>query len=397
MSNKTTKWINPEVLKNLRETLNLTREQVEEISKKLKRQYFEPVYAYQLAEWEEGKGEPELVHLETLANIYHCPVGYFFLDKVPKEEIPISYRGLSQDKKLSYTSHSSLRRLYELANFAADLIERLGVPWEVKIKPGEIAPDYRLLDEIAKRKRDYFGWNEETRKKIGNNPEEAFKWWREKIESLGIFCFELKLESNEVRGASLWLKSYPFILINRRDMEASAGRLFTLIHEYVHLISEKEGVLCDFRGVKEGKNPEPFANKLVARMLLTYEELEQRLRSLGLFRYRDQWSDRELDEIRSSFFVSRDVITIMLQEMNLAPHDLYEQKLTEWERRKIFGRGGKRPTNKEQKVRELGYSFTKLLAQLSNDPSFPVLDTSYILNMKVEKAKEFIKWLSEKG
>jgi Zn-dependent peptidase ImmA (M78 family) len=155
-------------------------------------------------------------------------------------------------------------------------------------------------------------------------------------------------------------------------------------------------VLCDFRGVKKGKNPEPFANKFVARMLLTYEELEQCLRSLGLFKYRDRWSDKELDEIRRFFFVSRDVIAIMLQEMNLAPHDFYEQKLTEWERRKIWGRGGKRPTKKEQKLKELGYSFAKLLVQRANDPSFPLLDTSYILNMKVEKAKEFIKWISEK-
>jgi len=213
MLDKSTKWVNPTVLKNLREKLNLTREQVEEISKKLKRQYFEPLSAYQLVEWEEGRGEPELLHLETLSEIYHCPVGYFFLDKMPEEKIPISNRGLSQEKKLSYPSYSSLQRFYELANFIVSLIERLSIPWEVKIYPREIDQNHVLLDEIVREKRNYFGW-ETARKEFGSNAEEGFKWWREKIESLGIFCFELKLEPKEVRGASLWLKSYPFILVN---------------------------------------------------------------------------------------------------------------------------------------------------------------------------------------
>ncbi len=51
MSDKTTKWVNREVLKNLRERLNLTQKQVEEISKRLKKQHFEPVSLQQLIEW----------------------------------------------------------------------------------------------------------------------------------------------------------------------------------------------------------------------------------------------------------------------------------------------------------------------------------------------------------
>lgn len=396
MLDRTAKWINPEVLKNSRKKLNLTQEQVEVISKKLKKQYFEPLSTQQLTEWEEGKADPEIIHLETLAEIYRCPVGYFFLDKMPEEKIPISYRGLSQDKQLSYTTHVSLKRFYELANFTVDLIEKLDIPRKVKIQPGEINQDYKLLNEIVNQKRNYFGWNEETRKRFGNNSENAFKWWRDRIESLGIFCFELKLESKEVRGASLWLKSYPFILVNHQDIESSTGRIFTLLHEYIHLISREEGVLCDFRGVKKGENPEPFANKFAVRMLLTYEELEQRLHSLQLFRYRDQWSDRDLDEIRKPFFASRDVVAIMLQEMKIANENFYEQKLSEWKKRGIWGRGGKRPTKKEQKLRELGYSFARLLCTSFKYPAFPMLDASYILNMKVEKTNEFIKELYEK-
>lgn len=394
MNNINTKWVNPAVLKNLREKLNLTPKEVEELSKKLKRQYFEPISALQLIEWEEGKKAPELIHLETLAEIYHCPVGYFFLDEVVEEKIPLSYRGLSEDKKLSYYTKISLKQFYELANFVVDLIKELDIEWKVKVEPREIPKDFRLLDQIASQIRSSFEWNEETKKRFDNKWENVFKWWREKIENLGVFCFESKLESKEIRGASLWLGSFPFILVNYQD--SFAGKIFTLLHEYIHLLYEKEGIMCDFRGVKKGKNPEPFTNRLVARILLTKRELENRLSSLNLFQYKEWWSDKELDKIRKPFFVSRDVIAIMLQEIGLAPPNFYELKIKEWENKGIWRKWGKKPTKKEQKLKELGNSFARLLVYGYRKPYFPLFEISTILNMKVEKAEEFIRWISKK-
>jgi Zn-dependent peptidase ImmA (M78 family) len=127
-------------------------------------------------------------------------------------------------------------------------------------------------------------------------------------------------------------------------------------------------------------------------MLLSPEELWERLREVGQDKPRENWSDRILDEIRRPFMVSRDVVTIMLQEMGLAPRDFYEKKREQWERRKPWGRGGKRPTKKELKLREMGYSLTNLLVQYSEHPSLPWLDVSYVLDMKVEKIADFIQW-----
>ncbi len=385
-----TKWINPFILKSLREKLNLTEKEVEELAKKLKKENFEPITANQLIEWEKGESQPDLIHLETLSEIYNCPVGYFFLDKLPEEKLPLSHRGLSQEKSLSYLTQISLKKFYEIANFTVELIEKLSIPIEVKISPNKISPNYSLLEKIAEEERKNFGWDEKIRKEL-KNEKEAFEWWREKLEDLGIFCFELKLNPREVRGASLWLKNYPFILVNHEDMEAFSGRIFTLIHEYIHLISQKEGIICDFRGKMEGENPEPFVNKLSARILLKYEELEKRLRQLDLVEYKNTWHDNEIDKIRKPFFASRDVIVIMLQEMKLAPPNLYEEKLKEWENKTPFIRGGKKPTLIEQKKREFGYSFLNLLKKSINNPSFPILDLSYIMDIKVEKIKDIVK------
>ncbi|MEO0300200.1 MAG: XRE family transcriptional regulator [candidate division WOR-3 bacterium] len=383
-------WVNPRILKGLREKFNLTEKEVEELSKKLKKAHFQPITANQLIEWEKGEAQPDLVHLETLSEIYNCPVGYFFLDNLPEETLPLSHRGLSHDKPLSYLTHISLKKFYEVATFTVELIEKFDISVEVKITPNRIPLDYSLIEEIAEEERKKIGWDEKIREKL-RNEREAFEWWRKKLENLGIFCLEFKLNPKEVRGASIWLKNYPFILVNHEDFEAFSGRIFTLIHEYVHLISENEGIICDFRGKMRGENPEPFVNKLSARILLSYQDLERQLNKLGLLKYKEIWHDNEIDKIRKPFFVSRDVIVIMLQEMGLAPHNLYEEKLKEWKDKKAFGKGGKKPTLIEQKKREFGYSFLNLLKQSIVNPSFPILDLSYIMDIKVEKIKDILR------
>jgi len=389
------RWVNPSILRWARERLNLIPEQVEAEAQKFRRHCYAPVSAQELAEWEEGLSEPELEHLETLSEIYWCPVGYFFMDRTPKEPLPLSFRGLAQEKakSLSPTTHRILRRFYELAQWTVDLIESLNIPWEVKVRPGEYTPDLALLDRIVQEKKTYFGWTKELRSRFEGDQEEAFRWWRKAIEGEGIFCFEMKLEPYEVRGASLWINSrYPFILVNRQDVEAASGRIFTLLHEYAHLITVREGIVCDFRGLQMGQSPEPFGNRFAARMLLSPEELRERLREVGQDKPRESWSDQILDEIRRPFMVSRDVVAIMLQEMGLAPRDFYEKKREQWEIRKPWGRGGKQPTKKELKLREMGYSLTNLLVQYSEHPSLPWLDVSYVLDMKVEKMTDFIQW-----
>ena len=351
--------------------------------------------AQELAKWEEGSSQPELEHLETLSEIYQCPVGYFFMEQPPQESLPLSFRGLAQEKRatLSPETRRTLRRFCELAEWAANFIERLDIPWKSKIRPGEYAPGQELVERIVQEKRTYFGWTGDVRFHLEDDREKAFRWWRKAIEAEGIFCFEMKLEPSEVRGASLWIDSrYPFILVNRQDVEAASGRIFTLLHEYAHLITAGEGVVCDFRGLRVGENPEPFANRFAARILLSPEELRQRLREIGQDYRHENWPDRILDEIRRPFMVSRDVVAIMLQEMELAPSNFYEKKRERWERRRPWGRVGKRPTRKELKLREIGYSLTDLLVQYSEHPSFPWLDASYLLDMKVEKISEFIGW-----
>jgi Zn-dependent peptidase ImmA (M78 family)/transcriptional regulator with XRE-family HTH domain len=392
----TEKWTNPEVLRWARERLNLTPRQVAEESKKLARHYFVPVTEQEVADWEAGIAEPELAQLETLAEIYVCPVGYFFLESLPVERLPVSFRGLAKpQEQLQSLSQRALRRFMELAQWTVEMLRKTRQPWQVNIRPAQVAPTIVNAEYLASEYRKRFGWTAKQRRQFAGKPREAFRWWRRAIESQGVFCFEMPLDPREIRGAALWLEEYPFILVNHQDIETAAGRIFTLLHEFAHLISAKDGVICDFQGAHHGSNPEPVANRFAARILVTPEELQQRLRELGEGRYRPDWPDSLLDKLREPFFASRDVIAIMLQELEFAPEDFYTRKRQQWETRKPFGRGGRRPPRNEQKLQEVGYSLAGVLVQSASQPTFSWVDASSVLGMKVEKTEAFLKWIQE--
>jgi len=396
---ETVGWVKPSLLRWARERLKLTLEDAVKASSKLGN-YWTPVQAEEIRVWEEGQAVPSLEQLETLAEIYVCPVGYFFLDEIPQEPMPLSFRGLASEKtnRLSSNTLRTLLRFFELANWTVTLIEESNLSWKSKIAPRQYSADLSLLDSIVDKERTFFGWTPEVRDRLQGDVDEAFQWWRKKIESLGIFCFQMKLEPRDIRGALLWNKSrYPFILVNHHDFEAATGRLFTLLHEYAHLITATSGIACDFRGFEAGQNPEPFANRFAARMLLPHKDLVQRLRELGEYRKRETWSDTRLDEIRQPFLVSRDVIAIMLEDLGLAPSGFYKTKRVQWEGRKLwYGRGSrKRPTRREIALREVGFSLTRLLRSQHERENLPLLEASYVLGMKVEKVPEFLSWARE--
>lgn len=387
------KWVNPEVLRWARERLSLTTEQVVAESKNLAKRHFAPISEQELTAWESGRAEPELEYLETLAEIYACPVGFFFLDAPPDEQLPVSFRGLAKPPELlSSLSQRTLRRFIELAQWTVDTLRKTVQPWRVAIRPAQVSSRTANVEELAAEYRERFGWTIQERQRLAGKPREAFKWWRRAIESQGVFCFEMQLNPKETRGAALWLGGYPFILVNHQDVEAAAGRIFTLLHEFAHLISAADGVVCDFNETHYEHNPEPFANRFAAQILVTPAELRQRLQDLGQHEYRTEWPDSLIDKIRSPFFASRDVVTILLEELHFAPPGFYKLKREHWVKRNNWGRGGKRPPLNEQKLQEIGYSLATVLSQSAAEPTFSWIDAASVLGMKVEKAETFLKW-----
>jgi len=404
-----TEWARPKVLQQSRERMGLTPEEVEEQARRLARSHYTPVTREQLQDWEAGRSLPDLEHLETLAEIYRCPVGHFFMP-APVSDAgtgeaqfgPLSFRGLAESKPRGFSpiTRQSLAQFLELADWFAAAIEELNIPWEVRLRPLERRPASADIAQLAAREASKLGFSESVRQKW-EKAEDALQWWRRRIEDQGVFCFQLKLDPKDVRGAALWLdRRIPFILINHHDAEAATGRLFTLLHEYCHLLLPQgaPGIACDFRGTRRGAEGERLANRFAARVLAPLELVREYLETQGLKDFKESWSDAQLDRLRQPLFVSRDVLAISLEELNLAPRGFYRQKQSQWERRfaKRESRGwGRSVTKKERKARELGSSGFRLLAILEERRALPQLETAYLLDTKVERVAEYIQWSRE--
>ncbi|MGH8103567.1 MAG: ImmA/IrrE family metallo-endopeptidase [bacterium] len=390
------KWGNPEVLRQARMRLNLTPEHVAVQSKHLGK-FYEPVTAQELEGWEKGRGEPSLEQLETLSEIYYCPVGYFFRDEFPPERLPLNFRALSPGKheRLQAESHQALRWFLEMARWTSNLINDLGIEWQVNVGNATLDDP---IERVAAEERKRLGFKPSVRKSWGDRAE-AFRWWRSHVEDLGVFCFERKLALKDIRGASVWEKGgVPCILVNHQDLEVDTGRTFTLLHEYAHLLLKQPGFVCDFSGTGLAGRIESFANKLAAEILLPKSELAERLKEIDLLVYRDQWSDFKLDEIRQPLFVSRHVIALRLQEMELAPPDFYNRKKAQWENRTPGWPHGGQVSHRtliERKFTEIGYSLSRLLSSPRVEQSLSLYDASGALGIKIEQAQALIGWLRE--
>jgi len=72
----TSTWINPSVLAWARNRLGFSEKDVEDLSKTLGK-FYVPVTQSEIQQWENGAAQPSLEQLETLSELYVCPVGYW--------------------------------------------------------------------------------------------------------------------------------------------------------------------------------------------------------------------------------------------------------------------------------------------------------------------------------
>ncbi len=221
--------VKPEVLRWAIETSGWT---VEELSKKLK------VSEENIKAWLIGEKKPTLRQLENLAKYVKRPLSVFFLPAPPKEKpLPKDYRMLP-DKEGVFSRETllAIRLARRLQKIAKSLLENLGISTKPTIKHVSIEQDPL---EIAKEYRDDFGIDEEVQTRW-RNAYEAFNFLRKKIENLNIFVFQIPMPIEDARGFTL-ADEEPFVIVIN-SKEKVEPRLFTLIHEFGHILLKRSGI-----------------------------------------------------------------------------------------------------------------------------------------------------------
>jgi Zn-dependent peptidase ImmA (M78 family) len=152
----------------------------------------------------------------------------------------------------------------------------------------------------------------------------AFGAWRARVEKAGILCFQAKkLPMSECRGFSITERPLPAIVTNIKD--TVRGRIFTLLHELVHVVLRKDG-LCNLR---DDINVEWYCNRVAGATIFPKAEFLATDAVRNHPRSRSDWEDHELQQLSRIFGGSREAALVRLLTFGLTTQDFYKQKREE--------------------------------------------------------------------
>lgn len=363
--------INPHILRWAREGLSIPIEKAASVAHVDKERY---------RKWENGEEYPTFPMLRSLANLYKRPLPVFFMSFVPKDtEYPKDYRlnpaaeaiGLSKKAKLG------IRKAIWFQIVAKELLEALDQEFTTidlpKISANESIED--ITGRIRDIKKDIqFGFK---KNRI------ALNFWREYLEQKGIFVFQISMPKEEIRGFSLLKSNHPaVIVINSQD--TVNGRIFTLFHEYGHILLNQSGIcnpnIIELRNDRTNEM-ELFCNKLPGNFLVPTDMLKSLLAQ-------QTFSDinEKLNSLSKKFSVSTFVILRRLYDLHLVEYAEYINVYAELKERikKTSQHGGDKDSKYRNIIAEEGRKLLKLVNEAQYGGKIPMSKALDIIGRKLQ-------------
>lgn len=375
--------IEPQVLRWLRTSSGLT---IEEAARKLNTK------SARLIAWEAGEAQPSMPQLRKLATAFRRPISYFFLPRpVEEPSIPHDFRRLpdARDRQYSPALLHEIRTAYRRRRFALDLASELGA-FPARFDGLGTASANEDAESVAQRMRALIGV-ESPHRKSWSDPRAAYRGWRGMIEDLGVLVFQaVNVDIDQMLGFSLAYTELPVIAVNRKL--APNGRVFTMLHEFVHLLLGAGGV-CDIddslpRRPRE-QRIEIFCNRVAGAALVPRSALlAHPLVAPARPRMRD-WEDSILVALARHFGASEEVVVRRLLISGRTSEAFYARKRVEYQAR-VANRSGQvsgqnfRRNMPQEAVSNLS-SFARLVLDGYHADMLSLAETSRHLGVRAEK------------
>ena len=265
--------ITPEVLKWARE--RRIKLEIDYAAKKLK------VDPERLEAWENGTEQPTFAQLKSIAKLYKTHISIFYLPEPPTDFQPLTdYRVLPEqlatDEEQTYRLNANIVEAFERRETLIELCELLeeSLP-EIMLDVNRHENPGRAAQKIT----EFLEFNRTQLQKT-NDPYTALKFWKHTVEAKGILVCQtsvnthLSVELRTARGFCIAQRPFPVIVVNPKD--SPYGRIFTLIHELVHIALRESAIQnTDFEEIiSPNLDPiEVFCNQVAAEILVPENEL----------------------------------------------------------------------------------------------------------------------------
>ena len=313
--------VNPELLAWAREASRLD---VETAAQKI------GVAPEKLAAWEDGTAEPTITQLRKLADTYRRAVTFFFLERRPRaaKRLP-DFRRL----ELSADDVESPELANMIREAQAKRAEALNIFAESEDTPPEflIALDRRLQPEAAAVSLRAQLGIEFQQQRRWSDEYQALRAWKAAAEACGVMVLQSSgVSIDEMRGCAIAEFPLPVVILNGSDRPL--GRIFTLLHELVHL-AHRESALCDMREQvprnEEQERIEAYCNHVAGAVLVPAEflNLEADVRSANS---QTVWDNEQLSRYRRQFWASRETILRRLLILGRTSAQFYRRMRNEF-------------------------------------------------------------------
>lgn len=225
--------------------------------------------------WISEVKSPTFNQIEKVSKATSIPLGYFFLQTPPVEDLSlVEYRTID-----SIELHNPSRNLIDTMHNMDQVQE-----WMRNHLISEGASPLQFVgcmkseenyDIFSQKVRDLLGIQLEWQKSV-QSAEDAFKIIREQISNIGVVVMmsgivenntHRPLSTEEFRAFSIVDDYAPLIFINSND--SVNGKLFSLLHEFAHICIGENSLFNDrYNTGKQIKGNETICNAVAAEILV---------------------------------------------------------------------------------------------------------------------------------
>lgn len=225
--------------------------------------------------WLDGTKSPTFNQIEDFSKKSHIPLGYFFLQTPPIEQVGLlEYRTLDS-LELANPSRNLIDIIHEMEAIQDWMIDyRKEYNYDTNVVVSSLKGNTDIMI-IADNIRKDLGLDIEWYRECGSSAE-AFNKVRALLEECGVIVMmsgivgkntHRTLDINEFRAFALVNEWAPLIFINGAD--SLGGRLFSLLHETVHLWLGENDLYNDRRYTTEKVKPiEVICNAVAGEILV---------------------------------------------------------------------------------------------------------------------------------
>lgn len=166
------------------------------------------------------------------------------------------------------------------------------------------------------------------------DPYEHLNAWVSAIETSGVLVLATrggKVAIDEMRGMCLYFDELPVIVLNGSDHPRP--RLFSLLHEFVHVVLHTEGlcdVIADAHPSTQDRSLEARCNAIAAAVLMPADVVRARPEVIVRSETPSSWDYESLRPVAAHFGVSAEAFLRRLSTLGIVPVEVYRQRRAEF-------------------------------------------------------------------